>query len=116
MDLEAYLFGAFHHRFNRALRKERRRQETIELVPLARDLEQLPGALDSKSAPDLERCIQIKEVIQNMDDWTRNVWTARQYGYSWGAIAKHLGLREHQARLRFRYAINRLRARLGRGT
>src|SRR5271157_2943483 len=33
VDLEAYLFGAFHHRFNRALKKERRRQETIELVP-----------------------------------------------------------------------------------
>src|SRR5271157_3534372 len=31
VDLEAYLFGAFHHRFNRALKKERRRQETIEL-------------------------------------------------------------------------------------
>ena len=33
VDLEAYLFGVFHHRFNRALKKERRRQETIELVP-----------------------------------------------------------------------------------
>jgi hypothetical protein len=32
VDLEAYLFGAFHHRFNRALKKERRRQETIELL------------------------------------------------------------------------------------
>src|SRR5207302_4515943 len=27
VDLEGYLFGAFHHRFNRALRKERRRKE-----------------------------------------------------------------------------------------
>ena len=39
VDLEAYLFGVFHHRFNRALKKERRRQETIELVPSTRDLE-----------------------------------------------------------------------------
>ena len=71
VDLEAYLFGAFHHRFNRALKKERRRQETIELVPSTRELEQLPGARDTKSPRDLEHSIQVKEVVQNMDDWTR---------------------------------------------
>ena len=49
LDLEAYLFGAFHHRFNRALKKERRRQATIELVASSHDLEQLPGARDLKS-------------------------------------------------------------------
>lgn len=113
VDLEAYLFGVFHHRFNRALRKERRRQETIELVPFSRDLERFSGALDSKSARDLERSVQVKEAIQSMDAWTRKIWIQRQYGYSWRAIAKQAGLSEHQAKLRFRYAINRLRARLG---
>src|SRR5271157_642902 len=83
LDLEAYLFGAFHHRFNRALKKERRRQATIELVASSHDLEQLPGARDLKSSRDLEHSIQVKEVVQNMDGWTRKVWTARQYGYSW---------------------------------
>ena len=115
MDLEAYLFGAFHHRFNRALKKERRRQETIELVPSSHDLEQLPGARDLKSSRDLEHSIQVKEVVQNMDDWTRKVWTARQYGYSWREIAEHMGLSEHQAKLRFRYALRKLAARLGYG-
>jgi len=115
-DLEAYLLVAFQHRFNRAMRKERRRQETIELVPSIRDLEQLPGAWDLKCSGDLERSVQVKEAIQNMDDWTRKVWTARQYGYSWGEIAEQMGLSQHQAKLRFRYAIRRLRDRLGNGT
>ena len=115
VDLEAYLFGAFLHRFNRALKKERRRQETIGLVPSNVDLAQLPGARDTKSPRALEDSIQIKEVVRNMDDWTRKVWTARQYGYSWREIAEHTGLSEHQAKLRFRYALRKLAARLGYG-
>jgi RNA polymerase sigma factor (sigma-70 family) len=115
VDLEAYLFGVFHHRFNRALKKERRRQETIELVPSGRDLEQLPGARDLKSARDLELSIQVKEVIQNMDDWTRRAWAAKVYGYTWREIAEHMGLNEHQAKLRFGYALRKLAVRLGFG-
>jgi hypothetical protein len=38
-----------------------------------------------------------------MDEWTRKVWAARQYGYSWHEIAEHFGLTEPQAKLRFRY-------------
>ena len=113
VDLEAYLFGVFHHRFNRALKKERRRQETIELVSSNRDLEQLPGARDLKSARDLELSVQVKEVIQNMDDWTRRAWAAKVYGYTWREIAGHMGLSEHQAKLRFGYALRKLAARLG---
>ena len=115
LNLEAYLFGAFQHRFNRALMRERRREETIKLVPSAHDLELLQQAHDSKSVCELDRSIEIKEVIQNMDEWTRKVWIARQYGYSWKEIAKHLRLTEPQAKLRFRYAIGKLRARLGNG-
>ena len=115
VDLEAYLFGVFHHRFNRALKKERRRQETIELVPSSRDLEQLPGARDLKSARDLELSIQVKEIIQNMDDWTRRAWAAKVYGYTWREIAENMGLSEHQAKLRFGYALRKLAERLGFG-
>jgi RNA polymerase sigma factor (sigma-70 family) len=115
VDLEAYLFGAFLHRFNRTLKKERRRQETIGLVASNVDLAELPGARDTKSPRDLEDSIHLKEVVQNMDDWTRKVWTARQYGYSWREIAEHMGLSEHQAKLRFRYALRKLAARLGYG-
>ena len=115
VDLEAYLFGVFHHRFNRALKKERRRHETIELVPSTRDLEQLPGARDAKSSRDLEHSIQVKEVVQNMDDWTRRVWTAKKYGYSWREIAEHVGLGEQAAKARFHNALRKLAAHLGYG-
>ena len=67
VDLEGYLFGAFHHRFNRALRKERRRQETIEVLPSSGDLEDFREARDTKSALNLEQSIQIKEAVQSMD-------------------------------------------------
>src|SRR6266849_3669540 len=113
-NTEAYLVGAFHHRFNRALRKERRRREIIQYLPASPDLERLRQAHDSKAARDLEQSIQVNEAVRRMDDWTRKVWAARQYGYSWREIAVHLGLTEPQAKLRFRYAIGKLRARLSR--
>ena len=82
-NMEAYLFGAFHHRFNRALKKERRRLQTIQHLPTSPDLERLGQAHDSNAVRDLEQSIQLKEAVRNMDEWTRKVWAARQYGYSW---------------------------------
>jgi RNA polymerase sigma factor (sigma-70 family) len=116
LNLEAYLFGAFHHRLNRALRKERRRQEMMKHLPLSRDLDRLRQAHNSRAVEDLDRSIQVKQTIESMDDWTRNVWMARQAGYSWKEIAKRLRLTEPQAKLRFRYAIGRLCARFGNGS
>jgi DNA-directed RNA polymerase specialized sigma24 family protein len=115
LDLEGYLFGAFHHRFNRALRKERRRREVIRHLPQSRDLERLRHAHDSQAVKNLDRSIQVKQAIESMDHWTRKVWMARQAGYSWREIAKHLRLTEPQAKLRFRYAIGRICARFRNG-
>ena len=112
VDLDAYLFGVFLHRFNRALKRERRRQEMIELVPSGLELEQLPGARDLKSVVDLERSIQVKEAIESMDDWTRKVFAARVYGYSWKEIAERQGLSVQKAKLRFGNALRRLADRL----
>ena len=109
LNLEAYLVGTFNHRFSRALRKERRRRE--KHLPLSLDLERLRPAIDSTTVADLDRAIQVKEAVESMDEWTRRVWMARRYGLSWKEIAKYLELTEPQAKLRFRYAIGRLRAR-----
>jgi len=109
LNLDAYLFGAFNHRFNRAVSKERRRRQ--KHLPLGRYLERSRSAVDSAAAADLDRAIQIKEAVESMDEWTRRVWMARRYGLSWKEIAKYLELTEPQAKLRFRYAIGRLRAR-----
>jgi DNA-directed RNA polymerase specialized sigma24 family protein len=79
-NTEAYLFGAFHHRFNRALKKERRRREIIQHLPSSGDLERLRQAHDSRVVHDLEQSIQVNEAVRSMDEWTRKVWAARQYG------------------------------------
>src|SRR5664279_611195 len=114
-DLEAYLFGVFLHRFNRALKRERRRQETIEVVASSRDLEQLDAARDAKAVADLERSLQVNQVIENMDAWTREVFAARLYGYSWREIAEHHGLNVATAKLRFSAALRKLAGRLRPG-
>jgi RNA polymerase sigma factor (sigma-70 family) len=113
-SLDAYLFGVFHHRFNRALRKDRRRREILRSLPSNGDLGRLRQAHDSEAQRVLERSIQVQEAVRRMDEWTRKVWAARQYGYSWREISEHFGLTEPQAKLRFRYAIGKLRARFGR--
>ena len=111
-DLDAYLFGIFLHRLNRALRRERRRQETVEVLPSTRELEQLPAAHDWKSARDLERSLEVQELIENMDRWTREVFTARINGHAWREIAELYGMNENQAKLRFGRALRKLAARL----
>jgi DNA-directed RNA polymerase specialized sigma24 family protein len=108
-DLQSYLIGAFHHRFNRLQKSEHKRQETIELVASTVDLELIEGALDTKWADELERAITLKQITNRMDGWTKKVWQARQYGYSWKEISKWLGVSEEQARKKFEYSVEKLR-------
>jgi DNA-directed RNA polymerase specialized sigma24 family protein len=96
------------------LKRERRRREIIKPVA-TRELEQLPGARDWKSADGMERSLQVQEVMDSMDAWTRRVFAARLYGYTWKEIAELHELSESKAKLRFRYALRRLAARLGYG-
>ena len=112
-DLDAYLFGIFIHRFNRALRKERKRREMFQYFPSARELELLRQAHDSRAARDMEQSVQAKEAVQNLDEWPRKVWMARKYGYSYPEIASFFGMSEAQVKLRFRYALATLREKLG---
>lgn len=113
LDMEAYLFGVFLHRLNRTMRRERRREQMFETVASTADLERISGAQDWMSALELEKSAQIQEVIENMDAWTREVFAARAYGYSWREVAKLQGMEESQARLRFRYLLSKIAARLG---
>jgi RNA polymerase sigma factor (sigma-70 family) len=113
-DVDAYLFGAFHHRFNRALVRERRTRELFQQLPSNGDIGRLRQAHSSEVQRIVEQQIQVKEAIEKMDDWTRKVWAARQYGYSWREIAEYYRLNEPQVKMRFRYAIARLRTRFNR--
>jgi RNA polymerase sigma factor (sigma-70 family) len=113
-DLESYLIGVFHHRFNRLLRQEQRRTETIELVSSVLDLERFEAALDTEWAEQLERSIAVRQITDRMDAWTKKVWEARQYEYTWKEIASWLGITEQQAKMKFRYNLEKIRQNIGR--
>ena len=113
-DLESYLIGVFHHRFNRLLTKEQRRAETIELVSSVLDLERFEAALDTEWAEQLERDIAVRQITDRMDAWTKKVWEARQYEYSWKEIARWLGMTEQQAKMKFRYNLEKIRQHIVR--
>jgi len=113
-DLQAYLIGAFHHRFNRMLKREQRRMETIELVSSDADLEQIESAVDTKWAEELERAITVRQITNHMDGWTKKAWQARQYGYSWKDIAAWSGVSEQTAKKKFEYGLEKTRQRIVR--
>ena len=111
-DLPSYLIGAFHHRFNRALKREQKIADKIEFVPSTLDLERLQGAVDSNWVFKLERTIAINEIMEHMDSWTRDAWKARELGYSWKEIAEYLGQNEQLVQMKFRYGLKKTRDRL----
>ena len=108
-DLQSYLVGAFLHRFNRVLKREKTRVERDELIASLHDLERLQGAIDAQSVSDLERTITVNQIVAHMDDWTRKVWKIRQFGYSWKEIARYLGQNEQQTIMKFRYGLEKTR-------
>jgi DNA-directed RNA polymerase specialized sigma24 family protein len=108
-DLQSYLFLAFVHRFNREVQKEQRRAERIELVSSSVDLERIESAQDTGWVEELERAIAIREIADRMDGWTRKVWQARQFGYTWKEIALWLGVSEQQAKMKFQYGLEKTR-------
>jgi DNA-directed RNA polymerase specialized sigma24 family protein len=108
LDLESYLIGAFQHRLNRTLKKDKRRQRTIELVP-PHELARRADTDKVDWVAELERDLQVQQIVARMDDWTRAAWASRQYGYSWREIAEQSGMNEPQAKMRFRYAIAKIR-------
>lgn len=108
-NLEGYLIGTFRHRFTRVLVREQKRAEMIELVSSSFDLERIENAKNAEWVDELERAITVRQITDHMDPWTRKVWRARQYGYSWKEIADWLGTPEDGARKRFEYGIEKTR-------
>jgi DNA-directed RNA polymerase specialized sigma24 family protein len=111
-DLEAFLVGTFQHRLTRAIVREKNLADTIEFFPSTEELAELKHARDEDWTRSLENHVLIKELLRRMDEWTRTVWMERRYGYSWRKIAKHLGMNEHQLKMRFRYNIEKLRRQI----
>src|SRR5205807_1466928 len=110
-DLEAYLLGSFYHRFRRALQKEQRREEMIHLVSSAQELEVL-GKASHAEQHNIENRLHAQEILDRMDEWSRKVWVAREYGYTWKHIGRVLGIPGDSVMLRFRRRMKILQARL----
>ena len=108
-DLQSYLFLAFVHRFNRAVQQEQKYAERLELISSSVDLERIESAQDCGWVEELERAIAIREIADRMDGWTRKVWQARQYGYTWKEISLWLGVSEQQAKMKFQYGLEKTR-------
>lgn len=113
-DLKSYLLAAFHHRFHRFLKAERKRRELFESVSESIDLELIESAQDTDWVSGLERRIAVKQIISRMDGWTKKVWQARQYGYSWKEISVWVGLTEQAAKKRFEYGLEKTRRNIVR--
>ncbi len=111
-DLESYLLTAFHHRFHRFLKAEQERHEIFQSVSGALDLDLLEAAQDAEWVLALERKIAVRQITDRMDGWTKKVWQARQYGYSWKEISTWLGITEHQAKMKFQYGLEKTRANI----
>lgn len=115
-NLESYLIGAFRHRFQRALLRERQYRQKVLLTDSVEKLESLGRVPDWRPVKQLERELQVQQTLKLMDPWTRRVWNYVKYGYSMKEIARRLHLTEFQVEFRYRRRIARLREHLrGRG-
>jgi hypothetical protein len=112
-NMDSYLMGTFRHRFNRARHRQQKREQTIQLVASANELDVLAAKRGLRATVDFEGRILAKEILALMDAWLRRVWTARQYGYSWKDIAECLDTGEQRTKMKFRYKLSIVRGRLG---
>jgi hypothetical protein len=111
-SMDSYLIGAFRHRFSRARRRQLRREQTLQLVASAAELDVVAAKRGIRASVDFERRVLAKEILALMDLWLRRVWTAREYGYSWREIAAYLGSSDQSTKMKFRYKLSILRGRL----
>jgi DNA-directed RNA polymerase specialized sigma24 family protein len=113
-NLESYLNGAFRHRFQRALLRERQYRQKVLLTDSVEKLENLGRIQDWQPVERLEREVQVQQAMKFLDPWTRRVWSYIKYGYSIKEIARRLDLTEFQVEFRYRRRLARLREYLRR--
>ena len=111
-NMDSYLMGAFRHRFSRIRIRQKKREQTIQLVATTTELDVLAAKRGWHSVIDFERRIFAKQIFGFMDQWMRRVWTARQYGYSWKEIGLCLNKGEDSVKMKFKYRLSKLRSRL----
>jgi DNA-directed RNA polymerase specialized sigma24 family protein len=113
-DLEAYLNGAFRHRFHREILRERHYREKVLQPKAVEKLENLGKIQDWKPVERMELELRVQQTLKLLDPWTRRVWNCIKYGYSIKEIARSLDLTEFQVEFRYRRRLTRLREYLRR--
>ena len=111
-NMDSYLMGAFRHRFSRIRIRQKKREQTIQLVATTTELDALAAKRGWHSVINFEQRIFAKQIFGFMDQWMRRVWTARQYGYSWKEIGLCLNKGEDSVKMKFKYRLSKLRSRL----
>jgi DNA-directed RNA polymerase specialized sigma24 family protein len=114
-NLSNYLIGAFRHRLNQHLKKDKHRNAVLEFVPPEEldGLEQSGGGKED-GAVRIHRQIQLMEVYTAMDDYVRQAIMARSCGFSWREIANEMGANEQNLTMRVQYAIRKMRDKFAR--
>jgi hypothetical protein len=112
LDLDAYLMKSFQHRLGRLMKIERRRQRVFACAD-PHMLEMLAPA-SNEVETNIYRQLQVQEVVAKMDGWTREVWGYLLGGSSWASIANRFGMNKAQAKMRYRYYLDKIRVSLGR--
>jgi hypothetical protein len=111
LDLEAYLAASFRYRFIRKAREEKKLRERVQFLPS----EELDGLCEFETRGSrlaIEDKLQVKQITQQMDEWTLTVWNSLVYGMSWKEIGNSLGIQQEQAKQKFRYELKKIKARL----
>ena len=107
-DLDSYLFGAFAHRLREVLRKER----TIEFVPSNSELEELKQTQDWSWVAAFENSLQLKAVVDDMDERMREVLYRWAFDEQWDKISGDLGVTTNALKKRFAYHLKKIRSRM----
>jgi DNA-directed RNA polymerase specialized sigma24 family protein len=107
-NLDNYLYLAFIRRLNRQLAKEPK----IETVGSRQDLETF-GKMRSRSlSPSIEKELLVKEVMTFFHERPREMFSLRDYGYSWREVAGLLEITANNAQVRFNQELKRARNRV----
>jgi DNA-directed RNA polymerase specialized sigma24 family protein len=109
-DFESYLFVGLVRKAAKLFRRERKVEYRSP-----QDLAALPQTVDTDWVPKLETDLQVKELVNLMDERTRCIYVMRSQGHSPKEIKKVLGMTEAAVRMSFDRGIARVRRRIEAG-
>ncbi len=114
-NLENYLIGAFHHRFNRHVKRKRRQDSLVEFRP-PEELVEIEHAanIDRDFASRIDRGIQLEQAYAAMNPNMKRAVIASVYGFSWAEIAKRFETEEQNLIMRVQYALRKVRNKFTR--